>query len=169
MTTPCIRRFHANSSDDDVLKGIDLTGKTVLITGTTSGLGAETARALAMRGARVIMANRNMSAAQKVKERICDAYPEAHVELLQCDLSSLASVRDAAIAFLMRYKQLHVLILNAGVYGPQPTKSRDGYENTFATNHLGHFYLTKLLMNVLRSSAPSRVVVVSSICHANTK
>ncbi|KAI1707284.1 short chain dehydrogenase domain-containing protein [Ditylenchus destructor] len=162
--------FGSRSTAYDVLKDIDLRGKTILITGTTSGIGVETAKSLALAGAHVVMANRNVSASEKLREQI---YGEAKgftpkIDIVQVDLSSLKSVRNAANEFISKGWPLHVLILNAGLINFQREVSVDGHEKAFAVNHLAHFYLAQLLMQKLRESAPSRVVVVSSSLHAKT-
>ncbi|KAH7702986.1 Protein E04F6.15, partial [Aphelenchoides avenae] len=151
-----------------VLKDLDLKGKTILITGTTSGIGIETARALALKGAHVVMANRNVAASESLRDTIYKETKHRNIDIIHCNLSSLQSVQAAAKEFLSRGWPLHVLLLNAGVMAPTRKASLDGYETTFATNHLAHFYLTYLLLDKLRASAPSRLVVVSSTLHSKT-
>ncbi|KAI1697428.1 short chain dehydrogenase domain-containing protein [Ditylenchus destructor] len=164
------RRHGSRMTASEVLEGIDLSGKTVLITGTTSGIGMETARVLALTGAHIVMANRNIPASEKLKQEICDEAKGfvPKIDILQLDLSSLESVRQAADEFSLKRWPLHILLLNAGLTSWNGELSVDGYERTFAVNHLGHFYLSILLMKKLRESAPSRLVVVSSLLHAQT-
>ena len=157
---------------DEGLQG-QLTGKTILITGTSSGLGLETVRALASTGATIFCAARNPAKNEAALADIqaCSRSSGGRLELLEADLSSLASVRIAAADFLSRSGgRLNILINNAGVMGlPQKQVSVDGVELQFATNHLGHFLLFVLLREALLASAtsdmPSRVVNVSSAAH----
>ncbi|KAI1707288.1 short chain dehydrogenase domain-containing protein [Ditylenchus destructor] len=166
------KKFGSSTTASEVLKDIDLRGKTILITGTTSGIGVETAKSLALAGAHVVMANRNVSASEKLREQICGEAKgfTPKIDIVQVDLSSLKSVRNAANEFISKEWPLHVLILNAGVFSfvGQGKLSADGHENTFAVNHLAQFYFAQLLMQKLRESAPSRVVIVSSALHTKT-
>uniref|UniRef100_A0A7E4VKL4 NAD(P)-binding protein n=1 Tax=Panagrellus redivivus TaxID=6233 RepID=A0A7E4VKL4_PANRE len=166
-------RFHSRTNALEVVDGLDLTGQTILVTGTTSGIGIETARTLAIKGAHVVMANRNIIQSEQLRDKIYAEYPEGkakdNVDLIHMDLSSLQSVQAAAKEFLSKGWPLNVLILNAGVYSPPTKTTIDGYETAFGVNHLGHFYLTYLLLDKLRESAPSRVVVVSSAAHIITR
>ncbi|RFU27442.1 hypothetical protein B7463_g8890, partial [Scytalidium lignicola] len=153
--------------NDEGLTG-KLSDKVFLITGCSSGIGVKTARALATTGAKLFLTARNIPAAE---ETLRDILEPGRVELLQMDLSSLASVRSATKDFLSRSKTLNVLICNAGVMAiPSPgTTTVDGFETQFGTNHLGHFLLFNLLKpTLLASSTPtfnSRVVMVSSSAH----
>uniref|UniRef100_A0A914UX67 WW domain-containing oxidoreductase n=1 Tax=Plectus sambesii TaxID=2011161 RepID=A0A914UX67_9BILA len=158
------QRFDASSKALQVLSGEDLTGKTVLITGANSGIGFETARSLAAHNAHIVMACRNISAAERAKLRIEEEKHSAEVDVILCDLASLASVRQCARTFLTKGWSLDVLILNAAYMGPFEL-SEDGYEMSFAVNHLGHAYLTRLLLDRLKASAPARVVILSSESH----
>uniref|UniRef100_A0A914C9M5 Retinol dehydrogenase 11 n=1 Tax=Acrobeloides nanus TaxID=290746 RepID=A0A914C9M5_9BILA len=126
-----------------VLKDVDLTGKTILITGTTAGIGKETARVLALKGAHVVMANRNLKLSEELRNEIYKETPHRKIDIVQLDLSSLASVKHAAEEFLAKKWPLHVLILNAGVNYPPSPVTKDGYEVTFGINHLGHFSLIR--------------------------
>lgn len=140
-----------------------MDGKTVVITGCTSGIGKETARNLANRGARVIMACRNMEAAEKIKEDIIDSTRNTKVIVKKLDLSSFASIRAFAEDLKNTEQKLDVLIHNAG-YAETFKKQRtvDDLEMTMETNHYGPFLLTHLLIDLLKKSAPSRIVVVAS-------
>jgi NAD(P)-dependent dehydrogenase (short-subunit alcohol dehydrogenase family) len=143
----------------------DQTGRTAVITGANTGLGFETAAALAGRGARVVLAVRNLEKGKQAAARITATTPGADVELQELDLSSLESVRAAAAQLRSDHDRIDLLINNAGVmYTPKST-TKDGFELQFGTNHLGHFALTGLLLDRLLPVAGSRVVNVSSIGH----
>lgn len=147
----------------------DLTGKVAIVTGANSGLGFETTKALAAKGATVIMACRNMDKANHAAAEIRSDVPEARLELRQLDLADLASVRTFAETFKAEHAQLHLLINNAGVMIPPFSKSKDGFEIQFAANHLGHFALTGLLLDVITRTPQARVVNVSSAAHRQGK
>ncbi|CAM2836325.1 short-chain dehydrogenase [Mycobacterium intermedium] len=143
----------------------DQTGRTAIITGANTGLGFETAAALAAYGARVVLAVRNLEKGKEARARITAATPGADVELQQLDLTSLASVREAAEQLRSDYSSIDLLINNAGVmYTPKSTTA-DGFELQLGTNHLGHFALTGLLLDRLLPVPGSRVVTVSSVGH----
>ena len=143
----------------------DQTGRTAVITGANTGLGYETAAALAGRGARVVLAVRNLEKGKQAVARITAATPGAEVELQELDLTSLESVRAAAARLRSGHDRIDLLINNAGVmYTPRST-TKDGFELQFGTNHLGHFAFTGLLLDRLLPVAGSRVVTVSSIGH----
>ncbi|XP_076035430.1 retinol dehydrogenase 12-like [Oratosquilla oratoria] len=146
-----------------------MKGKVVLVTGASAGLGKEVARDLAQRGARVIMACRNLAKANKVAEEIRKSTGSDLVEVQLLDTSSMASVRKFANSFLKNETRLDVLVLNAGIVGPASlTYTEDDHELTMATNHFGHFLLTNILLDLVKRSSPSRVVVVSSRNHQYT-
>uniref|UniRef100_A0A6P7GKT7 Retinol dehydrogenase 13-like n=1 Tax=Diabrotica virgifera virgifera TaxID=50390 RepID=A0A6P7GKT7_DIAVI len=149
---------------------VKLNGKTVLVTGANTGIGKATAKNLYERGARVLLACRNMVKANEAIEDIkihCQQSPNVgELKAIHLDLSSLKSVRECAEAILKTEKQLDILINNACVIGVPYTKTEDGYELTFQTNHLGHFLFTLLLMPLLMKSTPARIVNVSSASHA---
>ena len=140
----------------------DQSGKTAIVTGANSGLGLETARALAAKGATVILACRNLEKANEAKRDIEATAPNAKLEIMQLDLADLSSVRNFASSFLAAHKQLNILVNNAGVMGPPLTKTIDGFEVQFGANHLGHFALTGLLLETLKNTPNARVVVVGS-------
>lgn len=159
------RQFGFESTTNDVVEGIDLSGKTALVTGASGGLGAETARALAARGARLILAARNVAKAQGVADAIRASTGNDGIEVEELELASLASVRACARRVLAAHPALHILIGNAGVMACPFGKTTDGFELQFGTNHIGHFLLACLLAPALRRGAPSRVVSVSSRGH----
>ncbi len=143
----------------------DLSGRTVIITGGNSGLGFEAARALAPRGAELVLACRDLSKAKAAIAEIEAEAPGAAVAAMQLDLASLASIRAFAESFLETQRQLHVLCNNAGVMAIPYRKTADGFEMQLGTNHLGHFALTALLLPRLLDTPGSRVVNVSSNAH----
>ena len=143
----------------------DLTGRTFVVTGANSGLGYEATRALARKGARVVMACRDPARAQAALDEIRAQVPDSGVEAMQLDLADLASVRRFAEAFLSRHDTLHGLCNNAGVMALPFRKTADGFEMQFGTNHLGHFALTGLLLEALLHTPGARVVNQSSTAH----
>ena len=146
---------------------VRMDGKTVLITGANTGIGKETAIDLARRGARIIMACRDMKKGEDALNDIAEKTDSSKLVLKQLDLASLASVRAFAEDINKTEPELHVLINNAGVMVPSKLeKTEDGFEIQMGVNHLGHFLLTNLLIDLLKSSQPSRIVVVSSIAHS---
>ena len=143
-----------------------MDGKTVLITGANAGIGKETALDLAKRGARVIMACRDLKKGETALNDIVEKTGSKNVVLKQLDLASLKSIREFAENVNKNEPRLHVLINNAGVMlVPELTKTEDGFEMQMGVNHLGHFLLTNLLLDLLKKSTPSRIVVVSSVGH----
>ncbi|KAG7234024.1 hypothetical protein INR49_005986 [Caranx melampygus] len=144
---------------------VRLDGKTVLITGANTGIGKETSRELARRGARVVMACRDLTRAERAAEEIRRTTGNGNVVIRHLDLASLYSVRQFAKDFLDSEDRLDILINNAGVMMCPKWLTEDGFETQLAVNHLGHFLLTNLLLPKLKSSTPSRVVNVSSIAH----
>ncbi|XP_062384959.1 retinol-DH_like_SDR_c domain-containing protein [Sardina pilchardus] len=148
---------------------IRLDGKTVVITGANTGIGKETARDLALRGARVVLACRDMRRGEKAASEIRWSTGNGNVVVRQLDLSSLRSVREFASKLSATEDRLDILINNAGVMLCPKMLTEDGFETQLGVNHLGHFLLTVLLLDMLKSSAPSRVVNVSSIAHVGGK
>ena len=136
-------------------------GKVALVTGGTSGIGKATAMALAAMGADVVVVGRDRERGERAAEEI-RAQTGGRVDLALADLSSQAEVRNLAEEFRRRYDRLDVLVNNAGLVQSTRTETVDGLESTFATNHLAPFLLTNLLLDVLKGSAPSRIVTVSS-------
>ncbi|QFS89653.1 Rhamnolipids biosynthesis 3-oxoacyl-[acyl-carrier-protein] reductase [Mycobacterium sp. THAF192] len=143
----------------------DQTGRVAVVTGANAGLGLETAAVLAERGARVVVAVRDLGKGEKAVGEITRRTPNADVALQQLDLSSLASVRTAADELRAAYPRIDLLINNAGVMYPPKQTTADGFELQFGTNHLGHFALTGLLLDHLLQVEGSRVVTVASIAH----
>lgn len=141
-------------------------GKTALVTGANSGIGYHTALELARKGARVILACRNPAKAEEALRRLKAEVPGARAERAELDLSRLASVRAFGAAYAGRGEALDVLVNNAGIMAPLARKtSPDGFELQLATNHLGHFLLTALLLPALKRAPAPRVVTVASIAH----
>lgn len=143
----------------------DMNNKIVIITGANSGIGKETAIALARKGARVIMLCRNIEKAEKAMNDIKERANTESIDLIIADLSDQESIHAAVEKFKAKYDRLDVLINNAGSIIRERRETKDGYEMTFAVNHLGHFLLTLLLLDVLIKSAPSRIINVSSAAH----
>lgn len=140
-----------------------MDGKTILITGGSSGIGFEAAAELAAKGAEIILAVRNEEKGNRAVQRIQGNHPNAKVSVMYLDLGELNSVKQFAEQFLSRIERLDVLINNAGVMIPPYRKTKDGFELQFGTNHLGHFALTGRLLPALLAAPGSRVVTVSSI------
>jgi NAD(P)-dependent dehydrogenase (short-subunit alcohol dehydrogenase family) len=157
--------FGAESTTDDVLEGIDLTGKRVLVTGASAGLGVETTRALAAHGAWVTMAVRDLEKGAAAMEQVQATVPDAQLDLRPLDLADLSSVRTFASSFLEDHPELDILIANAGVMACPQGTTVDGFETQFGTNHLGHFLLIKLLTPALVAADGARVVLLSSAGH----
>ena len=157
--------FSATSTTDEVLAGIDLQGRRFLVTGASGGLGLETSRSLAAKGAIVVMAARDQVKNETAAAGIRAAHPDAKLESLILDLGSLTSVRAAAAEFMSRDVPLHGLILNAGIMATPLGHTVDGFEQQFGVDHLGHFLLARDLLPRLVESAPARVVVLSSAGH----
>jgi NAD(P)-dependent dehydrogenase (short-subunit alcohol dehydrogenase family) len=142
----------------------DLDGRTFLVTGANTGIGKETARALAARGGRIFLACRSPDSGRRAIEEIAAQTGNRELELLTLDLGDLTSVRTCAQTLLARGEPLHVLLNNAGV-ASRRGMTPSGFELAFGTNHIGPFLLTSLLLDRLRESAPSRIVNVASGAH----
>lgn len=143
----------------------DQTGKVVVITGANSGIGLETARVFAIKGALVVLACRNQSKAMAAMADIRVQHPEARLDFVALDLSRQSSIRDAAATLLVRYPRIDLLINNAGVMWLEEGRTEDGFEKQIGTNHFGHFTLTGLLLPAIREVEGSRVVTLSSLAH----
>ncbi|KAG8659174.1 hypothetical protein MANES_02G020400v8 [Manihot esculenta] len=162
--------FSACSTAEQVTQGIDGTGLTAIVTGASSGIGAETARVLALRGVHTIMAIRNLEAGKNVAEAILKEIPTAKIDVMQLDLSSMTSVRKFASEYISSGFPLNILINNAGIMATPFMLSQDNIEMQFATNHVGHFLLTDLLLETMKRTAresnqEGRIVNVSSEGH----
>ncbi|WP_312160960.1 SDR family NAD(P)-dependent oxidoreductase [Phenylobacterium sp.] len=156
--------FGATSTTDEVLAGVDLSGKRILVTGASAGLGVETARVLAARGANVVGAARDLAKAERATQEVRDqAANGGSLELVALDLADLASVRACADALLADGRPFDVIIANAGVMATPLGRTADGFETQFGTNHLGHFVLVNRLAPLLKPG--SRVVALSSSGH----
>jgi NAD(P)-dependent dehydrogenase (short-subunit alcohol dehydrogenase family) len=140
-------------------------GKIAIVTGSNTGIGKETARGLAKLGATVILACRDMTKAQAARDDIARTTGRDDVKAMALDLGSKASIRAFVAQFKASYDRLDVLVNNAGVWSNARRTTADGFESTFGVNHLGTFLLTNELLPLLRASAPSRVVVLSSALH----
>jgi NAD(P)-dependent dehydrogenase (short-subunit alcohol dehydrogenase family) len=156
--------FGATSTTDEVLQGIDLTAKRILVTGVSAGLGVETARALAAHGAEVVGTARDLAKAQRATEQVrSQATRGGSLQLVPLDLASLASVRRCADDLLAAGKPFDVIIANAGVMACPKGTTVDGFETQLGTNHLGHFVLVNRIASLLRRG--SRLVNLSSAGH----
>ena len=149
-----------------VVEGVDLSGKVCVITGASSGLGRESARALTAAGAQVILAARNTDALAETVRWIHAEVPDAQTSTVRLDLTSLASVRTAATEIGRATPVIHILMNNAGVMFTPFSRTQDGFEIQIGTNHFGHFELTRLLTPQLAAAAGARVVILSSGGHA---
>jgi NAD(P)-dependent dehydrogenase (short-subunit alcohol dehydrogenase family) len=146
-----------------------MDGRTVIITGGNSGVGKATATAVAAAGARTLITARDEARGRRALDDVRRASGSDLVELVVFDLADLGSVREAAAEISARCEQIHVLVNNAGLVLSDRTVTRDGFETTFAINHLGPFLLTQLLTDRLVASAPARVVTVSSTAHNSAR
>src|SRR5579859_5608253 len=147
----------------------DQSGRVVIITGANSGVGYESAVALARKGARVVMACRSLDKAERARHELLAKVPGAAVDVLPLDLGNLDSVRTFAESFNVHYDRLDILMNNAGIMVPPYGKTADGFETQFGTNHLGHFALTAFLLPKLLETTASRVVTVSSSAYLNAR
>ncbi|XP_077365635.1 retinol dehydrogenase 12 isoform X1 [Festucalex cinctus] len=145
-----------------------LDNKTVIITGANTGIGKETARDLAARGARIIMACRDLERAEEARSEIVEDTGNENVLVRKVDLSDSRSIRAFAELINREEKQVNILINNAGIMMCPYSKTADGFEMQFGVNHLGHFLLTYLLLDLIKFSAPARIVVVASVAHTWT-
>jgi NAD(P)-dependent dehydrogenase (short-subunit alcohol dehydrogenase family) len=164
MATPSTS-FHRDTTADEVLAGIDLHGKTYLITGGTSGLGQETARALAARGARVVITTRSAARGEEALDALRAQVPGARVEYRLLDLASLADVRRFTDALLKDGLRLDGIVGNAGIMATDEARTQDGFESQFGSNHLGHFLLINRLLPAVNRGPETRVVMLSSGAH----
>jgi NAD(P)-dependent dehydrogenase (short-subunit alcohol dehydrogenase family) len=160
--------FGADTTTDEVLEGLDLSGRRFVITGAASGLGRESARALASHGATVTLLARDERRAEEASSQLLEKVPGADAATGVVDLSDLASIRRFADTFLADHDAVDVLINNAGIMACPLARTADGFEMQFGTNHLGHFLLTALLYPALRNGDAPRVVTLSSAGHSRS-
>jgi NAD(P)-dependent dehydrogenase (short-subunit alcohol dehydrogenase family) len=139
-----------------------MNGKVCVVTGANGGIGRETARELARRGAKVVMICRSKERGEEAQRAVVHETGNPHVELVLCDLASQQQVRRSAADILAKHSKIHVLVNNAAVFLPKREETEDGIEKTFATNYLSHFLLTMLLLDALKAGAPSRIVNVAT-------
>ena len=162
-----MKNFGAESTTDEVLEGVDLTGKRILVTGVSAGLGAETARALTAHGATVVGAARDLAKAKAATAAaVAQAAPGGGLELVELDLASLASVRACADRLVAAGRRFDVVIANAGVMACPKGKTADVFETQFGTNHLGHFVLVNRIASLFKPGG--RLVELSSAGHRFT-
>jgi NAD(P)-dependent dehydrogenase (short-subunit alcohol dehydrogenase family) len=147
----------------------DLTGKIIIVTGGNSGLGFEAVKAFGRKNATVILASRNFEKGETAKKEILSEFPNCKIDVMQLDLGDLSSVKAFANTFKGNYHQLDILLNNAGIMWCPYHKTKDGFESQMGVNHLGHFALTGLLLDVLKKTKKSRVVNVSSLGHRQGK
>ncbi|MBV9509054.1 MAG: SDR family NAD(P)-dependent oxidoreductase [Caulobacteraceae bacterium] len=157
--------FGAQTTTDEVLQGVDLSGKFAVVTGGTTGLGLETCRALAAHGAEILLTARDAERGAAAVAHVRAHVPEAKAAFGLLDLGDLASVRRFAEQTLADHDRIDLLINNAGMMGTPFGRTKEGFETQFGCNHLGHFLLTNLLAPALLKGAPSRVVCLSSAGH----
>ena len=154
-----------DTTAEEASEGIDLSGKTVVLTGGSAGLGVETARVLALRGARVVSVVRDPAKGAAAVERIRESVPDAQIELAELDLFDLDSVRKGADDIAARFPKIDRLVNNAGVMMCPLGRTREGLDTQLGTNHLGHFVLTARLIENVIAGAPARIVNLSSGGH----
>jgi NAD(P)-dependent dehydrogenase (short-subunit alcohol dehydrogenase family) len=157
-------QFGFGSTADEVVEGLDLSGKRALVTGASSGIGRETARALAGAGAKVTLAVRDLNAGARVAEEITERTGNPRIDVAGVELADLHSVQELAADWS---GPLHILINNAGVMATPEVRTQEGWELQFATNHLGHFQLAVGLLDAMKEAEGARVVVLSSVAHVH--
>ena len=159
-----VQPYDATSTTDDVLAGVNLSGKRILVTGVSAGLGVETARALAAHGAQVVGAARNLAKAEAATAQVrADAANGGSLDLVELDLASLASVRSCADALVADSRPFHLVIANAGVMAAPFGRTADRFESQFGTNHFGHFVLVNRIASLITPGG--RLVNVASSGH----
>lgn len=161
------KTFKRSTTSDDVLAGVDLSGKRIIVTGANTGIGYETARALASAGATVVLACRSLETGHAASQRIREAHSGADVNCQQLDLGSLPAVK--AFVEALDDTPIDILVCNAGSMSLEYAETEQGFERTLGVCHIGHFLLVKLLMPKLLASHTPRVVMVSSIAHQSPK
>jgi len=146
-----------------------MENKIVLITGANSGIGKATAISLAEMGAHVVMMSRDMEKGEIARQEVMGASRSNQVDLMQCDLASMENIRGFSAQFKAKYPRLDILINNAGIFTDHRLETKDGFEYQIGVNHLGHFLLTSLLLDLMKDSAPARIINVSSAAHFGGK
>ncbi|HTO40805.1 MAG TPA: SDR family NAD(P)-dependent oxidoreductase [Rhizomicrobium sp.] len=160
------QQFGPHATIDEVLGATDLSARTILITGAASGLGLESARAFAKRGARLMLTVRDAPKAAAAIDSVKALAPDpAAIEVSELDLAAFSSIRAATTSWLDEGRRFNILMANAGVMACPEGRTQDGFETQFGTNHLGHFLLVNRLVPTLIAAAPSRVVILSSGAH----
>ncbi len=157
--------YRPDMGSEEAVAGVDLTGKTVVVTGGSAGLGVETIRVLAKQGARVVSVVRDTAKGEAALSKIREDQPDADVSIVHLDLFDLDSVRKGADEIVALNGRIDILINNAGVMAVPLERTREGLEMHLGTNFLGHYVLTARLMNTLLDSAPSRVINLTSSAH----
>lgn len=157
--------FGPDTTAEEAAGDVDLSGKTIVITGGSAGLGVETARVLALRGARIVSVVRDRAKGEAAATRIRESVPNADIEFAELDLFDLDSVRRGADDIASRFPRIDRLINNAGVMMCPLSRTKEGFEAQFGTNHLGHFVLTARLIENVVAGAPARIVNLSSGGH----
>lgn len=158
-------QFGRTSTALEVIKGVDLRGRTAVVTGASSGLGIETARALASAGAELVLPTRNLEQGSAIADKLIAITGNFKIRNYEMDLADFDSVRRFADSFMTEYPTLDLLVNNAGIMACPLMRSSQGYELQFAVNHLGHFLLTACLYPSLCAAPASRVVTLSSVAH----
>ncbi len=148
---------------------MELQGKVCVITGATSGIGKETAKTLASKGASLVLPIRDSLKGDILKDEILEQTPDARIDLMHCNLGSFDSIRNFVKEFKSKYDKLHILINNAGIWETKRNLSEDGVEMNFAVNHLAPFLMTNLLLDTIKNSTPARIINVSSDAHRTFK
>lgn len=159
----------SNKNNWNITNIKNLSGKNAIVTGANSGTGYEVSKALASKGAKVVMACRNIEKGETAAKIIKDEFPESLLEVKDLDLADLSSITSFSKDILMNYKTLHILCNNAGIMQTPKLQTVDGFELQFGTNHLGHFALTGQLLSILLKTKGSRIVTVSSMVHTGGK
>jgi NAD(P)-dependent dehydrogenase (short-subunit alcohol dehydrogenase family) len=163
------KRFGPRSTAREVIDGHDLSGREAIVTGGASGIGVETVRALALAGARVVIATRDAAKGETMAETLREETESDKIEFRSLNLASLESVKSFVEEFLALRRELHLLINNAGIMAAPLAYTDAGLESQFGTNHIGHFFLTVGLLPALKAAGKARVVSLSSLGHRRSE